>query len=71
MLCPICGEGEISYMKLPEVFKYKGYSLFIPKYPQYSCKICGESLITAKDMKKFESLRVTFRQEVDKIEENC
>lgn len=65
--CTMCGDGSMEKRNQDEIFSYKGHKKTIPNYPVLVCDVCGEELVEASDIKKFEKVRTDFRRQVDNL----
>jgi HTH-type transcriptional regulator/antitoxin MqsA len=63
--CPIC-RGKLEHKKEDTVYEYKGKSVTISQPAEY-CLSCGESFLSADDIKATKKDIVDFKRSVDHL----
>ncbi len=54
--CPSCLEGILIPKRKPVTFTYQGQQYHIPDVTVYVCNTCDEEIITAKEIRRVETI---------------
>lgn len=64
-LCPVCGEGTLTFASKTERFEYKGHYKDIENFDIFTCDVCEEEIVPEESIKKAEKYLRDFHREVD------
>ena len=66
MLCDLCGEIALEHATRAMEYSYKDRSVVLPQ-PGHYCESCGESILSASDLKSTRKALAAFKAKVDNL----